>query len=84
MDVKPTVEGQFADSALLKTFGQAGVGLFVTATAIETEVRRQYGVRVVGRIDEVRETFYAVTGERKITHPSVLRLAEVAQTKLFA
>ena len=84
MDVRPVVQGQFADSALLKTFGQAGVGLFVTATAIEAEVRRQYGVRVVGRIDQVRETFYAVTAERKITHPSVVRLTEVAQTKLFS
>lgn len=84
MDVRPVVQGQFADSALLKTFGQAGVGLFATATAIEAEVRRQYGVRVVGRIDDVRETFYAVTAERKITHPSVVRLTEVAQTKLFS
>jgi len=82
-EIRPVVKGQFADSALLKTFGQAGVGLFAAATVIEAEVRRQYGVRVVGRIDEVRETFYAITAERKIKHPAVARLTETAQTRLF-
>ena len=83
-DVRPRVQGQFADSALLKTFGQAGVGLFASPTAIEAEVRRQYGVRVVGRLDDVRETFYAITAERKIKHPAVLRLTEAAHARIFA
>lgn len=82
-ELRPSVRGQFADSALLKTFGQAGVGLFAAPTAIEAEVRRQYGVRVVGRIDEVRETFYAITAERKVKHPAVAWLTESAHTRLF-
>jgi LysR family transcriptional activator of nhaA len=83
-DVRPAVVGQFADSALLKTFGQAGIGLFAAPTAIEAEVRRQYGVRVVGRAPEVRERFYAVTAERKIRHPAVVHLTQAAHAKLFA
>ena len=83
-NIRPQVQGQFADSALLKTFGQAGVGLFAAPTAIEAEIRRQYGVRVVGRIDDVRETFYAITAERKVKHPAVVRLTESAQKRLFA
>ena len=83
-NIRPLVQGQFADSALLKTFGQAGVGLFASPTAIEAEIRRQYGVRVVGRIDDVRETFYAITAERKVKHPAVVRLTELAQKRLFA
>ena len=83
-DIRPDIQGQFADSALLKTFGQAGVGLFAAHTAIEKEVRRQYGVRVVGRIEDVREAFYAITAERKVKHPAVVRLTETAQTALFA
>jgi LysR family transcriptional activator of nhaA len=83
--IQPRVAGQFADSAPLKTFGQAGVGLFAAPSAIEAEVRRQYGVRVVGRIADVRETFHsAVTAERKIKHPAIVRLTEAAQTKLFS
>ena len=82
--IRPRIEGQFEDSALLKVFGQAGAGMFAAPTAIEQEIRRQYGVRVVGRIPEVRETFYAITAERRITHPALVRLAEVAKTRLFA
>jgi LysR family transcriptional activator of nhaA len=83
-DIRPSVQAQFADSALLKVFGQAGVGLFASPSAIEAEVRRQYGVRVVGRIDEVRETFYAITAERKVKHPAIVRLTEMAHARLFA
>ena len=77
------MKGQFADSALLKTFGQAGIGLFAAPTAIEAEVQKQYGVQVVGRIAEVRETYYAITAERKVKHPAVVRLTEAAKTRLF-
>lgn len=48
--VRPLVVGSFADSALLKSFAQAGAGLFVAPTAIEAEVCRQYGVRLVARV----------------------------------
>ena len=82
--IQPRVEAQFADSALMKTFGQAGAGLFAAPTAIESEIRRQYGVRVVGRLPEVRESFYAISAERRLTHPALLDLAEVARRKLFA
>jgi LysR family transcriptional activator of nhaA len=83
-EIRPRVEAQFADSALLKTFGQAGAGLFAGPTAIEAEIRRQYGVRVVGRLPEVRESFYAISAERRLTHPALQGLAEVARRKLFA
>ena len=52
--IRPTIMGEFEDSALLKVFGQRGVGLFVAASVIEAEVRRQYGVQVVGRVENVR------------------------------
>lgn len=81
--IRPRVEGQFADSALLKTFGQAGVGMFAAPTAIAREVQRQYGVRAVGRIDSIRESFYAITAERKVKHPAVVRLTESARSDLF-
>jgi LysR family transcriptional activator of nhaA len=81
--IRPRVEGQFADSALLKTFGQAGVGLFAAPTAIAREVQRQYGVRAVGQITAVRESFYVITAERKVKHPAVVRLTESARSDLF-
>ena len=82
-DIRPSVFGEFEDSALLKVFGQAGVGLFAAPTVIEKEVQRQYGVRVVGRVDSVRERFYAISVEKKVKHPAVLAIADEARQRLF-
>jgi len=82
--VRPHVRGHFYDSALLKEVGHAGVGLFPAPTVIEEEVQQQYNVEVVGRIDAVRERFYAITIDRRIKHPAVLALSETARRDLFA
>lgn len=54
-EIGSAVVGEFEDSALLKSFGQAGVGLFASPSVIESEVRRQYGVEIIGRVEAVRE-----------------------------
>lgn len=82
-DIRPSVSGEFEDSALLKVFGQAGVGLFSSPTVIEKEVQRQYSVKVVGRLESVRERFYAISVEKKVKHPAVLAIADEARQKLF-
>lgn len=81
--IRPFVVGEFADSALLKVFGQSGAGLFPAPSVIEAEVRRQYGVQVVGRLEDVRERFYAISVERKLKHPAVVAISEAAQQHLF-
>ncbi len=82
--IRPHVVGEFEDSTLLKVFGQAGMGVFVTAEVIEAEMRRQYGVRIVGRAPDVRERFYAISVERRLKHPAVVAISEAARKKLFA
>jgi LysR family transcriptional activator of nhaA len=80
--VRPRIVGEFDDSALLKAFGQSGAGVFPVASAIEAEVCRQYGVRAIGRVEEVRERFYAITLERRLTHPAVVAIREAARGTL--
>ena len=80
--IRPQIVGEFEDSALLKVFGQSGAGLFAVPSAIDAEVRRGYGVRLVGRV-EIRERFYAITVERKLKHPAVVAISEAARRKLF-
>lgn len=82
-DMRPLIVGEFEDSALLKVFGQAGAGLFAAPTVIEKETRRQYGVLLVGRLEEVRERFYAISLERKLKHPAVVSIVETAHRELF-
>ena len=81
--IHPNTVGEIDDSALLKTFGQGGIGLFAAPTAIEADVIQQYGVKPVGRVESVKERFYAVSVERKITHPIVKEITSEARTTLF-
>jgi len=82
--IRPVIRGEFADSSLLKTFGQAGVGVFAVPSVIEAEVCRQYGVRVLGRLDTVRERYYAISVERKLRHPAVAAVVEFVRREIFA
>jgi LysR family transcriptional activator of nhaA len=79
----PTIVGEFEDSALLNVFGQQGIGLFTAPSVIEAEVERQYKVEVIGRVDAVKERFYAITVNRKLRHPAVIAMSDAAQLDLF-
>ena len=81
--IQPLVVAEIEDSAVLKVFGQSGTGLFVSPTVMEREVQRQYDVQVVGRLEDIRERFYAISVERKITHPAVLAITRAARRDIF-
>jgi LysR family transcriptional regulator, transcriptional activator of nhaA len=81
--IRPDVVGEIQDSALLKVFGGAGLGLFASATVIDEQVRRQFGVRPVGRLEQVRERFYVITVERRLKNPAVVAISDAAREKLF-
>ena len=82
--IHPRMVAEFDDSALMKVFGQQGVGVFIAPAAIEAEVALQYQVSAIGRVDEVQERFYAISVERKVTHPVVSAVVEAARESLFA
>ncbi len=83
-DIRPTITGEFDDSALLKAFGQAGLGVFAAPSAIASEICRQYRVRVIGELPEIHERFYAISVERRLKHPAVVALSEAARSELFS
>jgi LysR family transcriptional regulator, transcriptional activator of nhaA len=68
----------------MKTFGQAGAGLFAAPAAIEKEIREQYKVAAIGRIDAITERYYAISVERRLKHPAVVAISEAARERLFA
>lgn len=81
--LRPTIEAEFDDTALLKAFGQDGVGIFPAAVAIEAEVRRQYDVELVGRVPDVREAYYAISAERRLVHPAVVAISTAARASFL-
>lgn len=81
--LSPQVVGEFDDSALMKAFGQAGEGYFPAPAILADEISARYGVREVGRTEEVREAFWLISTERHVRHPAVRSVLEAARTSVF-
>lgn len=81
--IHPRMIAEFDDSALMKAFGKEGAGLFIAPAVIASEVELQYQVITIGRIDEVKEHFYAITVERRVKHPVVSTVMEATRESLF-
>ena len=79
MRVNSRIVGEFDDSALMKAFGQSGAGVFTAPTAIAQEVAGQYRVSIIGSTEAVREQFYAISTERRISHPAVSAITNTAR-----
>jgi len=83
-NIHPAVAAEVEDMALLQVLGQEGLGLFAAPTVVEDEIRRQYRVAPIGRIEAVRERFYAISIDRKLKHPAVLAISKAAKGSLFS
>jgi len=81
--LRPRVAGEFDDSALMKAFGQCGAGVFIGPTVLEAEIETQYGVKTLGRTGEIVEEFFAISVERRVTHPCVVAITAAARDRLF-
>ncbi len=81
--VRPQVVGEFDDSALMKTFGQRDAGVFIGPTVLEAEIERQYEVKTLGRTLKIIEEVFAISVERRVTHPCVVAITEAAKGDLF-
>ncbi len=72
--VEPRVVGEFEDSALLKTFGSSGMGVFPGATLVHDDLHKRYGVKQLGLCDQVEEHYFAVATEKKVANRLVAML----------
>jgi LysR family transcriptional activator of nhaA len=82
-EVHPRVVAEFDDSAMMKAFGHSGAGVFFAPTVIASQVCSQYNVVVLGQVDSVLEQVYAISTERRMSHPATLAVSTIARDKLF-
>ncbi|OUR88488.1 LysR family transcriptional regulator [Gammaproteobacteria bacterium 42_54_T18] len=73
-NIAPIIVAEFDDSALMKSFGQSGYGIFAGPTLIEKHIVSQYNVTVIGRTDELKEQYYAISPERRLKHPAIIEI----------
>jgi len=81
-DIRPVVVAEFDDSALMKAFGEADVGVFPAPTVIAEKIKNMYNAKLIGVAGALTEKYYAISPERKIKHPAVRLITERARTQL--
>lgn len=72
--IKPMIAGEFEDSALLMTFGSAGMGIFPAAVLLDDDMRDSHKLDVIATCEEVQEEFHLIYTARKVLHPLLQRL----------
>lgn len=82
--IYPRIVAEFDDSALMKAFGQQGIGIFMAPTAIQDEIRQQYKVNSIGQTNDFTEDFYAISVEKRILNPIISAVIESASTALLS
>jgi LysR family transcriptional activator of nhaA len=80
--IRPKIVGEFEDSALLKTFGAGGMGVFPAAEWMHEELLARYGVQRLGLCEGVEEHFFAIGTERRVGHPLVQRILAASRASV--
>jgi len=81
--LQPRIKGEFDDTALMKAFAQKGLGVFPAPELIAEEVARTHGVELMGVSDEISCRYYAISVQRKLSHPAVVAISASAQNTFF-
>ena len=72
--ITPNVVGEFEDSALLATFGAAGMGAFPAPVLSHRDLTQRQRLKLLGSCTGVDEDFFLICTQRKVVHPCVQRL----------
>ena len=83
-EIRPNVVGEFDDSALMKAFGQSGLGAFPMPSVSESDVKKHYGAESIGQAEALRARFYAISPERRLKNPAVVAICETAREAIFS
>jgi LysR family transcriptional activator of nhaA len=82
-NIYPQIIAEFDDGALMKAFGKNSAGIFIAPSIIANEVKNTYAVEILGETNEVMESFYAISVERKVKHSGVAAILSAAREHLF-
>jgi LysR family transcriptional activator of nhaA len=82
--IAPRIVGEFDDGAMTLAFGREGRGLLFAPTVLESQLQAEHKLHTVGQIDSIVEEFFAISIERRISHPAVATIMDAARSELFS
>lgn len=77
--IRARIVGEFDDTALMASFAHDGLGAFPVPSIVEEEFLAGGDLVLLGRCPEVRVGYFAISVERRLTHPCVLAITASAQ-----
>lgn len=81
--VAPRVVAEFEDLALMKVMAAQEQGFVPVPSIVRREAVDRYGLREIGAAENCRLEIFAITAERKITHPAITLLTDHARRLVF-
>ncbi|MDB5834794.1 MAG: bacterial regulatory helix-turn-helix, lysR family protein [Caballeronia sp.] len=81
--ISPRIVGEFDDGAMTMAFGREGRGLLFAPTVLESQLQAEHNLSMVGQINSIVEEFFAISIERRISHPAVAMIMDAARSELF-
>jgi LysR family transcriptional activator of nhaA len=82
-DIRPEIVAELDDLALASVLGEKALGVLAAPDVIAKELGKRYALQLVGRAKDIRQRFFAISVERKIRHPAVAAICEIAREKIF-
>ncbi len=82
-NIYPYILAEFDDGSLMKAFGQKSAGIFVAPSVTASEVKTSYSVKIIGETEDIMETFYAISMDRKVKHLGVVVILSNARERFF-
>ncbi|MCW8834109.1 MAG: transcriptional activator NhaR [Colwellia sp.] len=77
-NISPNIVAEFDDSALMKSFGKSGFGIFSSPALIDEYIVDKYDVKIIGHTEEIKERYYIISPERRLKHPAILEIVNAA------
>jgi LysR family transcriptional activator of nhaA len=81
--ISPRIVGEFDDGAMTMAFGREGRGVLFAPTVLERQLQAEHNLKMVGQIKSIVEEFFAISIERRISHPAVAMIMDAARSDLF-
>ena len=69
--VRPRLVGEIEDPAFVRTLASQGLGFMAIPTLVAKDSVTQLRLHTIGNAEECRQQFYAITAERRRSHPAV-------------
>jgi len=80
--IEPNVIAEFEDAALMKVMGAEGRAVIPVPNVVLKEATLRFGLKPIGIVDRCSLEFYAISAERRLTHPAVALITSRAKVRL--